>query len=88
MKRHIKQKVKPYLTRVSVRQMKKQHSETKRSVKRRKKENCNNGHLNNVASDIFKNTFKGKCNWIDSIFTYGRNNLDFVSCSNLVADNT
>ena len=42
MKRYVKQKVKHkvklYLTRVSVRQMKKQHSETKRSVKRRKKE--------------------------------------------------
>ena len=46
MKRHVKQKVKHkvklYLTRVSVRQMKKQHSETKCSVKRRKKENRNN----------------------------------------------
>ena len=44
MKRYIKQKIKHkvklYLTRVSVRQMKKQHSETKRSVKR-KKENRN-----------------------------------------------
>ena len=46
MKRYVKQKVKHkvklYLTRVSVRQMRKQHSETKRSVKRRKKENRNN----------------------------------------------
>ena len=45
MKRHVKQKVKHkvklYLTCVSVRQMKKQHSETKRSMKR-KKENRNN----------------------------------------------
>ena len=46
MKRYIKQKVKHktklYLTRVSVQQMKKQHtSETKRSMKRRKKENRN-----------------------------------------------
>ena len=42
MKRYVKQKVKHkmklYLTRVSVQQMKKQHIETKRSVKRRKKE--------------------------------------------------
>ena len=41
MKRYIKQEVKHktklYLMRVSVRQMKKQHSETKRSMKRRKK---------------------------------------------------
>ena len=46
MKRYIKQKIKHkvklYLTHVSVRQMKKQHSEMKRSVKRRKKENRNN----------------------------------------------
>ena len=49
MKRYIKQKIKHevklYLTRVSVRQMKKQHSETKRSMKRRKKENRNNLHV-------------------------------------------
>ena len=38
VKQKIKHKVKLFLTRVSVRQMKKQHSETKRSVKRRKKE--------------------------------------------------
>ena len=46
MKRHVKQKVKHkmklYLTRVSVRQMKEQHNETKCSVKRRKKEIRNN----------------------------------------------
>ena len=40
VKQKIKHRVKLYLTRVSVRQMKKQHSETKRSVKR-KKENRN-----------------------------------------------
>ena len=41
MKQYVKQKVKHkmklYLTRVTVRQMKEQHGETKRSVKRRKK---------------------------------------------------
>ena len=41
MKRYVKQKVKHkmklYLTRVSVRQMKEQHSEKKHSMKRRKK---------------------------------------------------
>ena len=37
VKQKIKHKVKLFLTRVSVQQMKKQHSETKRSVKRRKK---------------------------------------------------
>ena len=46
MKRYIIQKVKHktklYLTRVSVQQIKKQHSEMKRSMKRRKKENHNN----------------------------------------------
>ena len=45
MKRHVKQKIKhkmKYSTRVSVRQMKEQHNETKHSVKRRKKEICNN----------------------------------------------
>ena len=46
MKRHVKQKIKHkiklYLTHVSVRQMKEQHNETKRSVKRRKKEIRNN----------------------------------------------
>ena len=38
VKQKIKHKVKLYLTRVSVRQVKKQHSETKLSMKRRKKE--------------------------------------------------
>ena len=42
MKQYIKQKVKHkmklYSTRVSVRQLKEQHDETKRSLKRRKKE--------------------------------------------------
>ena len=46
MKRYVKQrvkhKVKLYSTCVSVRQMKEQHYETKRSVKRRKKEIRNN----------------------------------------------
>ena len=42
VKQKIKQKIKLYLTHVSVRQMKEQHGETKRSVKRRKKEICNN----------------------------------------------
>ena len=47
IKRHVKQmvkhKMKLYSTCVSVRQMKEQHNETKRSVKRRKKEKiCNN----------------------------------------------
>ena len=46
MKRHVKQKVKHktklYSTRVSVQQMKEQHNKTKHSVKRRKKEICNN----------------------------------------------
>ena len=42
VKQKIKHKVKLYLTRVSVRQMRKQHSETKHLVKRRKKENRNN----------------------------------------------
>ena len=45
MKQHIKQKVKhkmkPYSTRVSVRQMKEQHSKTKSLMKQRKKEVCN-----------------------------------------------
>ena len=41
IKRKVKHKTKLYLTRVSVQQMKKQHSETKRSMKRRKKENRN-----------------------------------------------
>ena len=38
MKQHVKHKMKLYSTRVSVRQMKEQHNETKHSVKRRKKE--------------------------------------------------
>ena len=41
VKQKIKQKIKLYLTHVSVRRMKEQHGETKRSVKRRKKENRN-----------------------------------------------
>ena len=41
VKQNIKHKVKLYLTHVSVRQIKEQHSETKRLVKR-KKENRNN----------------------------------------------
>ena len=61
MKRYVKQKVKHkvklYLTRVSVRQMRKQHSETKRSVKRRKKENrntttCTNARRTNEAQNM------------------------------------
>ena len=56
MKRYVKQKVKHkvklYLTRVSVRQMRKQHSETKRSVKRRKKEIRNNTPSYNYPSRI------------------------------------
>ena len=38
VKQKIKQKIKLHLTHVSVRQTKEQHGETKRSVKRRKKE--------------------------------------------------
>ena len=45
IKRKVKHKTKLYLTRVSVQQMKKQHSETKRSMKRRKKENRNIHHF-------------------------------------------
>ena len=41
VKQKIKQKIKLYLTHVSVWRMKEQHGETKRSVKRRKKEICN-----------------------------------------------
>ena len=57
MKRYIKQKIKHkvklFLTRVSVRQMKKQHSETKRLVKRRKKENRNRGEEHSsLVSDL------------------------------------
>ena len=80
MKRYIKQrikhKVKLYLTRVSVRQMKKQHSETKRSMKRRKKENRN---IDFAAEQLLLPQFKlhpaqhlynarryGLLNWISS----------------------
>ena len=42
VKQKIKHKIKLYLTHVSVRQMKEQHNEMKRSVKRRKKEIHNN----------------------------------------------
>ena len=41
-KQKVKHKMKLYSMRVSVRQMKEQHNETKRSVKRRKKEVRNN----------------------------------------------
>ena len=42
VKRRVKHKMKQYSTRVSVRQMKEQHSEAKHLVKRRQKEIRNN----------------------------------------------
>ena len=47
VKQKIKQKIKLYLTHVSVQRMKEQHGETKRSVKQRRKE------IRNTTLDAF-----------------------------------
>ena len=47
MKRYVKQKIKLYLTHVSVQRMKEQYDETKPLVKRRKKEIHNTGRRGN-----------------------------------------